>query len=264
MNFSETTFVLPAEAPQTDMRVRIFTPGLELPMAGHPTIGTAFALARAGIISPRDARIVFGLGVGPTEVSLTWEDDALTFAWMTQAAPVFGEPLPDRAGIAAALRLPEGALAASLPVQVVSSGVPYVLVPLRDRAAIDAAAIDRAAYEQFKRPYGIADEVCVYVFTTEPASDGAAAYARMFGPSIGIGEDPATGSACGPLGGYLVRHGIVPAPAANSLRCLQGVKMGRPSSIHIAVDLEAGQISRVRVGGQAVVAGEGILYVDAL
>jgi trans-2,3-dihydro-3-hydroxyanthranilate isomerase len=262
MNFSETTFVLPAEAPQTDMRVRIFTPGLELPMAGHPTIGTAFALARAGIISPRDARVVFGLGVGPTEVALTWEHADLSFAWMSQAAPVFGEALSDRAGIAAALGLPESALAASLPVAVGSTGVPYLLVPLRYWAAIYPASLNAAAYEQFKRPYSIAGDVCVYLFTTEPASDGATAYARMFGPAIGIGEDPATGSACGPLGGYLVRHGIVSTNVAASMRCLQGVKMGRPSSIHIAVDLEAGQISRVRVGGQAVVAGEGILYVD--
>ena len=262
MNFSETTFVLPAETPGTDMRVRIFTPGIELPMAGHPTIGTAFALARAGVVSPADPRVVFGLGVGPTPVALTWADGDLTFAWMTQLAPTFGEPLSDRRGAAAALRLPESALVESLPVQVVSCGVPYVIVPLRDRAAVDAASPDTAAYEQFRQPYGIDAQVCVYLFSTEPGVDGATAYARMFGPSIGIGEDPATGSACGPLGCYLVRHAVVSTDAARAMRCEQGVKMGRPSSIHISIDASNGGIAAVRVGGQAVVVGEGILYVD--
>src|SRR5215831_2867615 len=93
MNFSETTFVLPAETPGTDVRMRIFTPAEELPMAGHPTIGTTFALARSGVIEPGRERIVFGLGIGPTLIALTWRRDQLTFAWMTQQKPTFGEPI---------------------------------------------------------------------------------------------------------------------------------------------------------------------------
>src|SRR5947208_2965585 len=107
MNFSETTFVLPAERPDTDVRMRIFTPGDELPMAGHPTIGSTFALARAGIIEPGCDRFVFGLGIGPVPVTLRWKDGDLSFAWMTQPNPKFGEPLADRAGAAAALSLRE-------------------------------------------------------------------------------------------------------------------------------------------------------------
>src|SRR5256885_4434120 len=103
MNFSETTFVLPAEAAGTDVRVRIFTPGSELPMAGHPTIGTAFALARTGAIAPGRERTVFGLGVGPTPVTMTWKAHDLAFAWMTQQPPVFSESLANRAGAATAL-----------------------------------------------------------------------------------------------------------------------------------------------------------------
>src|SRR5215475_4477045 len=110
MNFSETTFVLPAEQAGADMRVRIFTPGAELPMAGHPTIGTTFALARTGVLAPGRDGVVFGLGVGPTPVTMTWEDHELSFAWMTQSLPVFSEPLVDRACVAATLGLPVAAL----------------------------------------------------------------------------------------------------------------------------------------------------------
>src|SRR5438132_11304486 len=103
MNFSESTFILPAEQPGTDVRMRIFTPGEELPMAGHPTIGSTFALARTGMIGPERKRMIFGLGIGPTPVSLTWKNKALTFAWMTQRNPTFGDVLSDRSGAAAAL-----------------------------------------------------------------------------------------------------------------------------------------------------------------
>src|SRR6266550_894743 len=101
MNFSETTFLLPPEQPGTDIRMRIFTPADELPVAGHPTIGTTFALARSGVIAPDRQRFVFGLGIGPTPVSLTWKDKALAFAWMTQGNPTFGDVVSDRAGAAA-------------------------------------------------------------------------------------------------------------------------------------------------------------------
>ena len=105
MAFSETTFVLPSERTGTDVRMRIFTPGDELPMAGHPTIGSAFALARAGIIEPGRQRFVFGLGIGPVPVTLTWRDEDLVFAWMTQLKPTFWEPIINLAGAAAALGL---------------------------------------------------------------------------------------------------------------------------------------------------------------
>ena len=105
MNFSETTFILPPEQPGTDVRMRIFTPGAELPMAGHPTIGSTFALARTGVIDRGREQWVFGLGVGPVPVSLTWNGDDLIFAWMTQSLPTFGDPIPDPARAAAALSL---------------------------------------------------------------------------------------------------------------------------------------------------------------
>jgi len=261
MNFSETTFVLPADAPGTDVRVRIFTPGEELPMAGHPTIGTAFALARSGVIPQDTSETVFGLGIGPTPVSLAWKDGQLRFAWMQQQPPKFGAPIADLSGAAAALRLSAAAVAGTgLPVQTVSCGVPYLMVPLATRRAVDSASLDVAAYDTFLQGTSTA-EVPIYLFSTEKAGDGAAVYSRMFAPGFGVSEDAATGSACGPLGCYLVKHKLVRPDRAGAILNLQGVKMGRPSHIHISIGVENGDINTVRVGGESVLAGEGTLYV---
>jgi trans-2,3-dihydro-3-hydroxyanthranilate isomerase len=260
MNFSETTFVLPAEASGTDFRVRIFTPEDELPMAGHPTIGTAFALARCGVLGPDRDATVFGLGVGPTPVALTWRGPQLSFAWMTQRLPAFGEPVADGAAAAASLRLSPGDLAPRLPVQAVSCGVPFLFVPLATRQAVDRASLDVAAYETFVGAAGL-EFLPVFLFSAEKGADEATAYSRMFAPGSGITEDPATGGASGPLGCYLVHHGVVAAAKAGSILSLQGVKMGRPSHIHISIGLAGREITSVRVGGESVIAGEGTLYV---
>jgi trans-2,3-dihydro-3-hydroxyanthranilate isomerase len=261
MNFSETTFVLPPETGDTDFRVRIFTPGEELPMAGHPTVGTAFALARVGIVGPSCNHLVLGLGVGPTPVSLTWRDDELSFVWMTQSKPAFGSPIADPSGAAAALRLPGAAVTATgLPVQTVSCGVPFLFVPLATRRAVDSAALDAPAYDAFIRAVEL-DELPVFLFSSENVGDGATVYSRAFAPGMGITEDPATGGASGPLGCYLVRHKVVPPEKAGSMLSLQGVKMGRPSYVNIAIGVRNGDITSVRVGGESVIAGEGTLYL---
>lgn len=261
MAFSESTFIFPAEEPGTDIRMRIFTPAEELPMAGHPTIGSTFALAHSGMIRPDRKRIVFGLGIGPTPVSLTWKDKGLTFAWMTQRTPTFGEAISDRAGAAAALGLsPAAVTSTGLPVQVVSCGVPFLFVPLATRRAVDTAAVDRAALTTFLKSAGDGAHG-VFVFSPERGRDKADAYSRMFAPDRGIPEDPATGGASGPLGCYLVRHNVVAAEKAGAMLSLQGVKMGRPSYVHISIDVDGREINGVRVGGESVVAGEGTLYV---
>ena len=261
MAFSETTFVLPPERDGTDVRMRIFTPGEEMPMAGHPTIGSTFALARSGLIEPGRERFVFGLGIGPVPVSLTWRDKDLTFAWMTQPDPTFWEPLANPAGAAAALGLSEAAVAGTgLPVQVVSCGVPFLFVPLVTRRAVDSAAIDRGAFDALVRS-AKAKTQGVFLFSHERGRDKADVYSRMFAPDLGVAEDPATGSASGSLGCYLVRHKVVVAEKARSILSLQGVKMGRPSHVHISIGVKEGEISSVRVGGESVLAGEGTLYV---
>ena len=261
MNFSETTFVLPSEQRGTDFRLRIFTPGTELPMAGHPTIGSAFALARAGVLEPARKDFVFGLGVGPTPVALTWRGSDLIFAWMTQQLPTFSDPIPNPAGAAAALGLPQAAVAATgLPVQVVSCGVPFLIIPLATRRAVDNAASHFEAIDTFFRAARVKASG-VFLFSHERGGDKATVYSRMFAPEVGVSEDPATGSASGPLGCYLVRHKIVPPAKAGAILSLQGVKMGRPSHVHVSIGVEKGDITSVRVGGEAVLAGEGTLYV---
>jgi trans-2,3-dihydro-3-hydroxyanthranilate isomerase len=260
MNFSETTFVLPPERPDTDARVRIFTPAEELPMAGHPTIGTIYALARTGVVAPPLDSFTLGLGVGPTPVSLEWKGETLSFVWMTQLPPAFSEPAADRAAAAAALRLPAADVISGLPVQVVSCGVPFLFVPLATRRAVDGAILDAEAYESFRRAAGI-DDIPIFLFSPEPGADSGTVYSRMFAPGAGIQEDPATGGACGPLGCYLLQNKVVTADKAGAMLNVQGVKMGRPSYVHIAIGVDDGLISRVRVGGQSVFVGEGTLYL---
>jgi trans-2,3-dihydro-3-hydroxyanthranilate isomerase len=261
MNFSETTFLLPPEKAGTDVRMRIFTPGEELPMAGHPTIGSTFALARAGVIERGRERFVFGCGIGPVPVALTWNGDNLSFAWMSQAKPVFGPPLPNPAAAAAALSLSPPAVAGTgLPVQVISCGVPFLFVPLTSRAAVDNANANRSALDDLLQS-SKSGAHGVFLFSAERGRDRATVYSRMFAPELGVAEDPATGSASGPLGCYLVRHKVVPPGKAGAMLSLQGVKMGRPSYVHIAIGLQKNEITSVRVGGESVLAGEGTLYI---
>ena len=255
MAFSESTFIYPPSGAG-DVRMRIFTPAEELPMAGHPTIGSTFALASEGAIARGRDTFVFELGVGPTPVSLEWNDDGLSFAWMTQPRPAFGAIAKNGPDLAVAIGVERADLDSGRPLQVVSCGVPYLYVPLTSRRAVDSVDIDRRALTRVFAASGI-DEVPLFVFTTNTDDRDAKVYSRMLAPSFGITEDPATGSACGPLGCYLLQHGIVSAQEAQQMLCLQGVAMGRPSRIHISIDGTADAITRVRVGGQSVLVGTG-------
>jgi trans-2,3-dihydro-3-hydroxyanthranilate isomerase len=257
MAFSESTFIYPASGAG-DVRMRIFTPHQELPMAGHPTIGSTFALAREGVIRHGTERWVFELGVGPTPVSLEWSDAGLQFAWMTQLGPTFGATILDREALAAGVGVESGDLAVGFPAQVVSCGVPFLFVPMTTRAAVDAVAIDRKALTRCFRDAHL-EELPVFFFTSERAGGGETVYSRMLAPGLGVSEDPATGGASGPLGCYLLHHGIVNADDAREMVSLQGVAMGRPSRIHISIEGTPDSITRVRVGGESVLVGRGEL-----
>lgn len=260
MALPETTFVFPPEAPETDARVRIFTPTRELPMAGSPTIGTVFALAGAGRLRASADKAVLGLGIGPTTVGLEWGQKSLCFAWMKQPIPTFGPIVTDTVAVAAALGIqPRDLVGGDLPVQVASSGLSFLYVALISRAAVDAAAVDRAKLCALLRVLDL-EELPVFVFSPEPADDGATVYSRLFAPVLGIPEDPATGSASGPLGAYLLNYNAVSAKTESRLVSLQGVRMGRPSRIHIALSSRAGVLEEVQVGGEAVVVGEGKIH----
>ena len=255
MNFSESTFILPPEAAGTDVRMRIFTPGNELPMAGHPTVGSTFALAHTGAIRTGLARFVFGLGVGPVPVDLEWEGTRLRFAWMTQLKPVFGPAIDAREAVAAAIGLGAADLAPDLPIQLVTTGLPFLFVPLRSRDAVDRASCDVSAFRRLESSNDI--DVGIFLFTVLPPGSSETAYSRMFAPGFGMVEDPATGSASGALGCYLVRHGLVTGDASRRMVSLQGVAMGRPSRIHIAIDSRGDEIVSVKVGGSSVLVARG-------
>jgi trans-2,3-dihydro-3-hydroxyanthranilate isomerase len=260
MNFSECTFVLPAEAPGTDVRMRIFTPGSELPMAGHPVIGSTFALAELGVITPGRGSFVFGLGVGPTKVELTWEGDRLSFAWMDQGLPQYREPASPRPDIIRAVGLDASAVdQTGLPLEEISCGNAFMVIPVRTRAAVDAADADLAAMRRLKSAFP-KGHVGALFFSSEAVEPGVTAYSRMFAPGAGVAEDPATGSAAGPLACYLVKHGLVQRGELHDMVNLQGVAMGRPSRLHMRITQDdSGAISRVQVGGKAVRIGEGAI-----
>ena len=259
MNFSECTFIFPPETPGTDVRMRIFTPGEELPMAGHPTIGSTFALVKEGVIKPGQDRFVFGLGVGPTPVSLDWKGTSLDFAWMTQKNPTFLGDVKNRDGFARALGITSQQLAAPAP-EAVSCGVPFVCAALTTRQAVDSVSVDSRAFAEICRASGL-DNLPLFFFTTDRSGTGGdeAAYSRMLAPAFGIAEDPATGGASGPLGCYLFKHRLVDRSRLAHIVSLQGVKMKRPSRIHISIDASGEEITRVRVGGRSVLVGDGRL-----
>jgi trans-2,3-dihydro-3-hydroxyanthranilate isomerase len=264
MNFPETVFLLPASRPGTDERARIFTPQEELPMAGHPTIGTTFVLAALGRIKAPQPRLMLDLKVGPTAVDLEWGSDGrLAFAWMTQRLPEYGAPLPDalRPDLARALNLDPGDIR-PLPLHTASSGVPFFFVPLTDEAAVDRAWADRAGLAGVFARAGEERPRPVFVFAPSPR-EGVTFYSRMFAPEFGIAEDPATGGASGPLGAYARRYSLVTDDEARAMVSLQGAKMKRPSWISISLDIREGALERVRIGGHSVIVGHGEIRTPA-
>ena len=262
MNFSESTFIFAAERADTDVRMRIFTPGSELPMAGHPTIGSTFALAREGVIAGGRDRFIFGLGVGPTPVELTWKGSELSFAWMDQKPPEYRSPAGSAEDVTRAVGIDHRAFAATgLPIEEISCGLPFIYLPIASRDAVDSAQPDAAAMRRLRSAFG-RDHIGVFVFTTDGATEEETIYSRMFAAGLGVSEDPATGSASGPVGCYLVKHRLVSRDRATRIVSLQGAAMKRPSRVHIAIGANAsGEITRVQVGGQAVLVAEGTLYV---
>jgi len=252
LNLSESTFVVPATRRGCDVRVRIFTPRRELPMAGHPVVGTAFVLEHEGRAAER---VTFELGVGPTPVErVTGPDDGPIWR-MQQPRPRFGGRIADRKATAAALGLAPADLADALPLESVATGVPFAMVELATLDALARVRLDPAAWSALGEA---AAGALPYLFVrTAPG----AARARMFAPTEGIAEDPATGSAAGPLGAFLLAHGAL-APGADGvarLEVAQGVELGRPSRIFVEVEGEGRDVRAVRVGGAAIAVGGGWL-----
>jgi len=264
-NLSETTFVLPPDDTRHNYRVRIFTPGQELPMAGHPTVGTSYVLARERMIECPDGdgetTITLEEGVGPVPVRIEFRGDGQpSFAEMTQPLPTFGPRLEDARAVAEMLSLEAADITdTNLPIEVVSCGVPFLFVPLK---GLDAARRARPRAELMERVLDGIIPPEVFIFTREIEHPGSTVHSRMFAPGLGITEDPATGGASGPLGCYLVRHGVLPCDTEAAFVSEQGIEMGRPSFIRITIARDGGgEINSVRVGGQCHFMGEGFLEV---
>ena len=258
-NLSETVFVLPATTADATHRVRIFTPVRELPFAGHPTIGTAILIAELGLARPSAAglSVVLEEAVGLVPVLVRLESGRAAFAQLTTARVPQAGPAPPPAGeLAALLSLPPESVLDG-PVErpeAYSCGVPYLMVPVRDRASL--ARIEVAA-ERWRRTLGAYWAPDVYAFTRDPANPRSVR-ARMFATESGIVEDPATGSAAVALVGYLA--GRESATDGTLLWTVeQGVEMGRPSLLYLEADLAAGAVQKVRLGGAAVRVAEGSL-----
>jgi trans-2,3-dihydro-3-hydroxyanthranilate isomerase len=252
MNFSETTFVFPPEDPKHDARVRIFTPGQELPMAGHPTVGTGFVLGA----DRNKTELVFELGVGPTPVTVDPGDGMSGSATMQQQPPRFWDSSLDAAGAAKLVSLTADCMHPTLPILNGSAGVDYLYLPLRCRADLAAVRPNAAAMEAF---FGDAFHKAVYVFSIEPDASSHARGRMFFLVNGAPLEDPATGSAAGPLGGYLVNQGAMPP---GRIRLQQGYEMGRPSDIDLTIDGRPGAITGVSVGGGVVKVAEGKLFLE--
>ncbi|PZS09661.1 MAG: phenazine biosynthesis protein [Chloroflexi bacterium] len=242
--WSEITFVLPGKVP----RLRIWTPSGELPFAGHPTVGTAVVLALEEQLPTGPT--VLELGIGAVEVDVTLTGPAAGEATMTQRAPEFEVVFEDRRLLAQVLGLLEEDLAPALPAQLISTGLPHFLVPIRSNAALARAQPRPDLFPALAMEIGVH---WMYLFTVDTPESNRAARARL----LGVGpEDPATGSAAGPLGAYLVRYGL---HRAGEMEIEQGMEMGRPSLIRVDVPLIAGEIGAVKVSGQVHVWGRGEL-----
>lgn len=260
-NYSETTFVLPAEDESTTRRVRIFTPGGEVPFAGHPTIGTAIALIFSGDVPPtgEQVQVVLGENVGPVPVTVRLRDGVPEWAQLSTARLPVEQPPMDRTVVADLLGLSvtDVVAAESHRPTATSCGLPFLIVPLVSREAVARARINDPVFARHLRGTECA---MVLVFSTVDDVPGVDLHCRVFCPDDGVPEDPATGSANAALAGYLAAR----TPRTGTLRWVaqQGIEMGRPSRLEIEADKSAdGAITAVRVGGAAVLMAEGRLRV---
>ena len=255
-NQSETTFVLPPTKAGADWRLRSFTPaGNEAFGAGHNTLGAWWWLAESGRLALGDSGATFTQEVGDRllAVKIACASGKVTSVGMSQTPPQFGAVCSDLAGLAAALDLSTNDLAIdTLPAQVVSTGAAHLLVPLRNRAAVNRAHPDFPRLASILR--AIDGEGC-YLFTLDTVRPDSIAHARFFNPTLGIVEDAATGTAAGPLACQLVAHHL--ANDDTTLRVEQGDAMGRPSVLQVSVSGPA-----VTVSGRCVISGSGRLRVE--
>jgi trans-2,3-dihydro-3-hydroxyanthranilate isomerase len=253
-NHSETTFILPPRQQKADWRLRAFTPKEEVFGVGHHTLGAWWVLAAQGGVALRDPESKFWQEVGESvlPVAISSEAGAPLRVSMTQDKPRFGDKLSDIEGLARALGLdPSDFDLDTQAPQAASTGAAHLLAPVRTLSALERVRVDVERLVALARPLGC--EGC-YLFSLETREPGSAAHARGFFPGIGITEDPATGSAAGPLGALLASRGLLPEGVWAVIE--QGDEIGRPSRIEVRVSGD-----QVEVAGRSVIVAEGKLFL---
>ncbi len=257
-NFSETTFVFPAKAGHT-RHVRIFTPAREIPFAGHPNIGTAFVLASIGEFGEikSSLTVTFEEDAGLVSIAIQASDGKIASCELTAPQAVsFGKALPVELVAAAISVDAKDVVTKTHAPQVTSVGLPFVMVELKDRSALERARVSMNGFDALAAQ-GVMPDVYLYAH----ANDGFDIRARMFAPLSGVPEDPATGSANCALAGLLAHHS--PQPNGSFVwRIAQGVEMGRPSTLIARAEKKDGVIQTTRIGGASVLVSEGFLYLD--
>ncbi|MCC6966445.1 MAG: PhzF family phenazine biosynthesis protein [Nitrospira sp.] len=262
MNLSETVFVFPPTDQAAVVKMRIFTPTQEIPFAGHPVIGTFFVLGTLDRLALREpvTRVLQECNLGLFPVDIHSHDGAIERVVMAQPSPEFLDVIEEPEAlfaIARALGITKSAITESrFPVQVVSTGLPVIIVPVRTLTAVRSIVPDVAAIAELSQQYGANG---MMVFSTMTVEQSSTVHTRMFAPLIGIVEDPATGSASGALGAYLVQHGVVDIRPETEITAEQGYEIDRPSRILIQVNSDDDAIQGVMVGGEAVMVVEGVL-----
>jgi trans-2,3-dihydro-3-hydroxyanthranilate isomerase len=262
MNLSESVFVFPPTESAAAAKIRIFTPTQEIPFAGHPVIGAFYVLGKLKRIPLHEplTRVVQECNIGLFPIELHVRNGEITRVVMSQPKPEFissVDAIEDLYEVAKALGLSKSFISgANLPIQVVSTGLPVMIVPIRSLTAVRSILPNATAINELCARHGANG---MMVFTTITVEELSTVHTRMFASPIGVMEDPATGSASGALGAYLVRHGVVEVRPVTDIIAEQGYEMDRPSLIHIQVESDDDEIQRVTVGGQAVMVIEGTL-----
>jgi trans-2,3-dihydro-3-hydroxyanthranilate isomerase len=259
MNFSESTFVMPTQ-PGTARRVRIFTPMREIPMAGHPTVGTTWVLASRGEIALDSPSVdaTLQLGIGPVTVTVESTGGKPDFVWMAHREAEFGEKRDDRERIAQTLGITAADIRDDLPIQVVSTGFPFAFVPLRSLDALGRCTPNKGPIGALFKPADL--RPLVYMFVAEQSGEFSVR-SRMFAPHDGIAEDPATGSAAAPFGAYAATYGLIKPASKTEFLIRQGVEMGRPSEIRVEVARKGSGAFALRIGGRCAIVGEGAMFL---
>jgi trans-2,3-dihydro-3-hydroxyanthranilate isomerase len=238
LNLSETVFILPSTRADCAARLRIFTPVREMKFAGHPTVGASFVLLQEGVVPADSSGFVLEEEVGPVPIRVEQGDRPLI--WLT-TPPIQEGPTFDSALCAASLMLNSTDLLDCAP-QLFTAGNPNVFIPLKDKSAVDRAWLDASAARKLRGDYP--EALCFFIFT--PTPEGA--YSRMFAPEHGVVEDPATGSATGPLAAYMLKHNLVSGVAGSRFVSEQGTKMLRRSLLHVQLRGPRG-VAGIDVGG---------------